>query len=219
MKIVRQKLELKKCKHRHRKWADVNHVKRTLGKTLHDSKGLDSGLGNDRLTDQVKEYVLYCFSIALSQNKGNVLGLQRTIRSVVPQAFRNHELCRYKKDPKSFSHKNSLGGKYLIGSGLQTFLTETLKRYACDNVAQKVAPLGSTQRNKCLNSIIASKNLKIRFYGGSESSDYRTAAATAHFKEGHSYLSMVMDKLNHQSNPHSLTKHIVKYNMKQHDKQ
>ena len=36
------------------KWADVNHVKRTLGKTLHDSKGLDFGPGNDRLTDQVK---------------------------------------------------------------------------------------------------------------------------------------------------------------------
>ena len=39
------------------KWADVNHVKRTLGKTLHDSRGLDFGQGNDRLTDQVKEYV------------------------------------------------------------------------------------------------------------------------------------------------------------------
>ena len=61
IKIVRQKLELKKCKRRCRKWADVNHVKRTLGKTLHDSKGLDFGSGNDRLTDQVKEYVLYCF--------------------------------------------------------------------------------------------------------------------------------------------------------------
>ena len=34
------------------KWADVNHVKRTIGKTLHDSKGLDFGPGNDRLTDQ-----------------------------------------------------------------------------------------------------------------------------------------------------------------------
>ena len=64
------------------KWADVNHVKRTLGKTLHDSKVLDFGPGNDRLTDQVKEYVLYCFSIAFSQNKGNVLGLQHTIRSM-----------------------------------------------------------------------------------------------------------------------------------------
>ena len=46
------------------KWADVNHVKRTLGKTLHDSKDLDFGPGNDRLTDQVEEHVLYCFFIS-----------------------------------------------------------------------------------------------------------------------------------------------------------
>ena len=46
------------------KWADVNHVKRTLGKTLHDSKGLDFGPGNDRLTDQVKElYILTVFPL------------------------------------------------------------------------------------------------------------------------------------------------------------
>ena len=51
MKIVRQKLDLKKYIE---KWADVNYVKRTLGKILHDSKGFDFGPGNDRRTDQVK---------------------------------------------------------------------------------------------------------------------------------------------------------------------
>ena len=83
------------------------------------------------------------------------MGLQHTIRSIAPHAFGNHELygdwCGYKKDPKSFSHKNLPGGKDLVGSGLQTFLTETLERYACDGIAQKIAPLGSTQRNECLN--------------------------------------------------------------------
>ena len=44
-------------------WADVNHVKRTLDNTLHNSKGLDFGLEDDRLTNQVKEYVLYCFPL------------------------------------------------------------------------------------------------------------------------------------------------------------
>ena len=114
--------------------------------------------------------------------------------------------------------KNLPGGKDLVGvgSGLQTFLIETLERYACDDIAQKIAPLGSTQRNECLNGIIASKNLKIRFYGGSEISDYRTAAAIAQFNEGYSYLSMVMDKLNHRSNLHFLTKYIGKYNVKRH---
>ena len=55
-----------------------------------------------------------------------------TIGSIVPHAFVNHKLCGdwcgYKKDPKSFSHKNLPGGKEFVGSGLQTFLTVTLER-------------------------------------------------------------------------------------------
>ena len=157
----------------------------------------------------------------MSQNKGNVLGLKHKIRSIVPHAFGNHELCGdwfgYKKDPKSFSQKNLPGGKDLVGSGLQTFLTQTLERYPCDDIAQKIEPLGSTQRNERLNGIIASKKLKIRFYGGSESSDYRAAAAIAQFNEGLSYhRQMVTDKLNHRSNLHFLTKYIGKYNVKRH---
>ena len=104
----------------------------------------------------------------------------------------------------------------MVGSGLQTFLTETLERYACDDVSQKIAPLGSTQRNECLNGIIASKNLKIRFYDGSESSDYRTATAIAQLNEGYSYLSMVTDKLSHRLDLQFLTKYIGKYNVKRH---
>ena len=48
--------------------------------------------------------------------------------------------------------------------------------------------------------MIASKNLKIRFYGGSESSKLRTADVIAQFNEGYSHLPMVTDKLNHRSN-------------------
>ena len=51
---------------------------------MHDSKGLDFGQGNDRLTDQVKEYMYFIVFPLLSQNKGNVLALQHTIRSIVP---------------------------------------------------------------------------------------------------------------------------------------
>ena len=50
-----------------KKWADGNHVKRTLGKTLHDSKGLDFGPGNDSLTDQVKECILLFFHCCVSK--------------------------------------------------------------------------------------------------------------------------------------------------------
>ena len=48
--------------------------------------------------------------------------------------------------------------------------------------------LGSTQRNENLNHVIASKSLKVRYYGGSKSNDFRTAAGVAQFNESHSYL-------------------------------
>ena len=123
----------------------MNHVERTLGETLHGNKGFDFGPGNDRLTDQVKEYVLYCFSIALSQNKGNVLGLQRTIRLfLTPSKITNcAEIGVDKTKTQNLSAIKTYvvvsGGysKGLVGSDLQTFLTKTLERYACDDIAQK----------------------------------------------------------------------------------
>ena len=37
------------------KWSDKNHVHRTFGKTLHQSKHFDFGAGNNRLNDTVIE--------------------------------------------------------------------------------------------------------------------------------------------------------------------
>lgn len=51
-----------------------------------------------------------------------------------------------------------------------------------------MAPAGSSQRNESVNSVIGSKAPKIYHYGGSESSDYRTAAGVAQFNDGYSYV-------------------------------
>ena len=72
------------------KWADRNHVVRTISKYLNECQSIDFGLDNDKLTDSVREYILHYFSIALTQNKGDVIGLLRAIRSIVPHAFGNH---------------------------------------------------------------------------------------------------------------------------------
>ena len=45
-----------------------------------------------------------------------------------------------------------------------------------------------SQRNESLNGTIASKNVKIRHYGGSESSDVRTACGVAQHNEGHKFV-------------------------------
>ena len=55
-------------------------------------------------------------------------------------------------------------------------LNNIFNDYSTDAVAEKLAPLTNSQRNEALNSVIGSKNPKIRFYGGSESNDFRVPA-------------------------------------------
>ena len=83
-----------------------------------------------------------------------------------------------------------------------------------DKAVIKLTPLGSTQRNKCLNHVIASKNIKIRFYGSSESSDLRTAAAVSQFNESYPYLITVSQKLEHKLCTDELKRYVKKYNLK-----
>jgi len=54
-------------------------------------------------------------------------------------------------------------------------------------VAEKLAPMTNSQRNEALNSVIGSKNPKIRFYGGSESNDFRVACGVAQTNLRYSY--------------------------------
>ena len=45
--------------------------------------------------------------------------------------------------------------------------------------------------------IVGTKKPKIRFYGGSEKSDFRTAASVAQTNERYSYLTLVCDRMKH----------------------
>jgi len=58
-----------------------------------------------------------------------------------------------------------------------------------------MAPVGSSQRNECVNSIVGSKAPKIRYYGGSESSDFRAAAGVAQFHEGYEYIIQATEEM------------------------
>lgn len=52
----------------------------------------------------------------------------------------------------------------------------------------KLAPCMDSQQNESLNGTIGSKNLKIRHYGGSASSDFWTACGVAQHNEGHKFV-------------------------------
>ena len=89
--------------------------------------------------------------------------------------------------------KHLPGGKSLQGDGLRAFLTESIQAFCTNEYVKMMVDLGSLQKNENLNHFIVSKSLKVRYYGGSESNDFRTAAGVSQFNESHSYLVSVSE--------------------------
>ena len=164
------------------KWSDVNHASRTLGTRLYLAKGKVKGL-----TPNIISYIQKCFTYRINQNKGKPLSLLEGLIAIVPHAFGDHDKCSnswcgYKKDPEGYKHGDLPGGRDLKGEDLRASLEDALRPFISEESAKKLAPAGSSQRNESVNSVIGSKAPKIRHYGGSQSSDFRTAA-------GHSYIT------------------------------
>ena len=74
-----------------------------------------------------------------------------------------------KQDPLNYKHSDLPYGKDLFGDQLRKSIQAIFDEYCTDLVVKKLSPAANSQRNKALNSIIGSKNPKIRFYGGSSS--------------------------------------------------
>ena len=70
------------------------------------------------------------------------------------------------------------------------WLTESIQAFCTNEYVKKLDYLGSVQRNENLNPVIASKSLKVRYYGDSESNDFRAAAGVAQFNESHSFFGI-----------------------------
>ena len=54
----------------------------------------------------------------------------------------------------------------------------------------------NSRRNETLNSVVGSKNPKIRFYGGSDSNDSRIACGVAQTNLPYSYVSRTLEAIN-----------------------
>lgn len=176
------------------KWSDINHASRLLGSRLYSAKAKVKGL-----TPTVIGYIQKCFTYCINQNAGKPKALQEGLSSIVPHAFGEHESCKewckYKKDPANYTHSELSGGKDLNGDDLRACIEDAMQPFLSEEAAKKMAPVGSSQRNECVNSVIGSKAPKIRHYGGSESSDIRTAAGVAQFNKGHGYIIEATEKL------------------------
>ena len=193
------------------KWSDINHLVRILGKMLYEAKTTNFGPKNDQLTDQVRENIVKSFRIALIENKGDAEGMQFAITSTVPHAFGEHDSCgkwcKFHEDPAAYRSKHLPGGK-------SAFLTESIKAFGTNEYVKKLVNLGSMQRNENLNHVTASESLKVRYYGGSASNDFRTAAGVAQFNESHSYLVSVSETLSHTTCADLLGHYVGRKNVK-----
>ena len=187
------------------KWSDTVHTKRSLTSRLYNLKDRIQASklypNCSILSQKVISYFAKCFSYAISQNKGNPGSLKASLNCIVPHAFGEHDLCDmswcgYKKSPLTYKHSDLPNGKDLHGEPLKNNLTSIFSEYATDIVVNKLSPCANSQRNESINSTITTKNPKTRYYGGSESSDFRIACGIAQRNVGYNYVSRALEALN-----------------------
>ncbi|KAL9956925.1 hypothetical protein ACROYT_G038486 [Oculina patagonica] len=175
------------------KWSDTVHTKRSLTTRLYNLSQRGKFPNSSVLSQKVINYLVKCFTYCVAQNKGDAANMKIAIQSIVPHAFGNHTgcretWCRHKKDPSNYNHRDLPYGKDLEGDSLQSALKSLFGEYSTGIVISKLAPAANSQRNECLNSVVGTKNPKIRYYGGSESSDYRVSCGVAQANVGYKYI-------------------------------
>jgi predicted RNA binding protein with dsRBD fold (UPF0201 family) len=181
------------------KWSDIVHAKRSLISRLYNISPRSKFENSSALSQKVINYLGKCFTYSVAQNR-DVNNLKSAIKNIVPHAFGDHKgccssWCGYKKDPLTYRHKDLAYNRDLQGNELKNVLTSLFDEYATDTVAQKLTPFANSQRSESLNSTIGSTNPKIRYYGGSESNDFRVACAVAQKNIGFSYVDKTLDSL------------------------
>ena len=90
------------------KWSDTVHAKRSFATSLYAIQKNHKGT----LSGKVINYLLTCFVYALSQNKGNVQGLQKNLRAIAAHTFSKHDnyrtasasWCGFLQDPNTHTN-------------------------------------------------------------------------------------------------------------------
>ena len=149
--------------------------------------------------------------------RGNLLMSQKALLNVVPHSYGEPESCGewcgYLRNSERYKHAALPYGRDLTDLKLKKDLNKIFENFA--NRSEELAPSGSTEANKAINSIVGSKAPKIRQYGDSESSDFRCAAAVCQKNERHSYIQAVQQKLGIKTDSVCLQHRIKLQNAKQ----
>ena len=116
--------------------------------------------------------------------------MKTAMQNIVSHAFGDHRdcaesWCGFKKDPINYNHRNLPYGKDLHKEKLKSALISLFGEYSTDTVIKKLVPAANSQRNESLNSVVGFKNPKIRYYGGSDSNDFRVSCGVAQTNLGY----------------------------------
>ena len=120
------------------------------------------------LSQKVINYLVKCFSYAITQNKGNSIEIKKAIECIVPHAFGDHTECKisccgYKRDLNNYKHKSIPQGKDLFGESLKNTLNNIFSDYCTETVVAKIAPCSNSQRMKLLTVWLDQKIQKLGF--------------------------------------------------------
>ena len=183
------------------KWSDTIHMKRSLTTRLYNLSQRSKFPNCSILSQKVINYLVKCFTYCIAQNKGDHKNMKRSMQNIIPHAFGEHQgcdesWCAFKKNPSDYTHKDLPYGKSLHGECLRSALMSLFGEYSTDTVIKKLIPVANSQRNESLNSVVGSKNLKIRYYGGSESNDFRVSCSVSQTNLGYSYIPRTLECLN-----------------------
>ena len=190
-----------KVPYRVEKWSDTVHIKRSLTTRLYNLSQRSKFPNCSTLSQKVINYLVKCFTYCIAQNKGNHTKMKTGMQNIVPHAFGDHRgcdesWCGSKKDPENYNHEDLPYGKDLHRDNLKSALISLFGDYSTDTVIQKLVPAANSQRDESLNSVVGSKNPKIRYYGGSESNDFRVSCGISQINLGYAYIPHTLEALN-----------------------
>ena len=137
-----------------KKYSDVSHAKRSLGKKLYDVKARDKTC--TQLSKKVIKYFQKMFAYALQDCAGDVTALRKTLLTIVPHAFGEHAGCDEKwcggvRSPETYQHTDLPNRQDVTCMRTKAALDEIFQGLVAQ--AEKLAPRGSSQANESFNNI------------------------------------------------------------------
>ncbi|XP_065941597.1 uncharacterized protein [Magallana gigas] len=188
-----------------KKQCDRNHLLKDFTNKLYDIR---KAKNFRELTPKTISHISKCFRYCVSQNQEDTEKMKKNLLALGKHVFGDHSYCGswcgYLQNPLKYKPKHLPYSRYLCDEKLKITLMDLLHKYSSD--ADKLTHLGSSQANESLNNAISSKAPKTNFFSGSESNDYRVAAAIAQKNIGYGYVTDVCQSV--MLSPGEITKKI-----------